>query len=146
MVVQRESHAGAYSSVQYWDRLALRQHSAPTLTDEATVAEQIEHLASDYERAVFCREQAERYRRQWFAGSQKAISYVMARANAGDPRFKNMSDLALQITGRWRWSHSSQGQYLSKLETTFTGWAQLYLFFAEVEALSGRGKTRVSDR
>jgi hypothetical protein len=110
----------------------------PAPKGETTVAEQIEHLANNYQRAVFCREHAEDSRHQWFAGRQREIAYVTARADANDPRFKNMTHAQLQMTGAWRWSQSSQGQYLNRLETKFTEWAHLYLSFAEVEALNER--------
>jgi hypothetical protein len=106
---------------------------------ETSVAEQIEHLANNYQRAVFCREHAEESRHQWFVGRQREITYVMARAGVGDPRFKRMTHSQLQMTGAWRWSQSSQGQYLSKLEAKFTEWAHMYLSFAEVEALNEHG-------
>ena len=142
MVVQKVSPAGTYSPVHYGGRPAVRQQPAPTPRGETTIAEQIDHLASDHQRAVFCREQAERSRRQWFAGCQREIAYVMARADHGDPRFKNLSRAQLEMTGRWRWSESSRGQYLSWLETRFTDWAQMYLSFAEVEALNAHGLRR----
>jgi hypothetical protein len=142
MVVQGVPQAGTYSPVDHLDRPTLRQRRTPTLRGEITVAEQIEHVATDYQRAVFCREHAEHSRRRWFAGRQREIAYVMGRAEGGDPRFRNMSRAQLQMTGAWRWSQSSQGQYLRKLEATFTDWAQMYLSFAEVEALNGHGLRR----
>ena len=139
MTVQKVSTAGATSPVQYQSRPGLRQQPVPVPKGETTVAEQIEHLATNFQRAVFCREHAEDSRHQWFAGRQREIAYVVARADAGDPRFKNMTRAQMQMTGAWRWSQSSQGQYLSRLETKFTEWAHMYLSFAEVEALNEHG-------
>jgi hypothetical protein len=138
MTVQKVSKAGATSPVQHHNRPGLRQQPVPA-PNKATVAEQIEHLANNYQRAVFCREHAEDSRLQWFAGRQREIAYVTARAAAGDPRFRNMTHSQLLMTGAWRWSQSSRGQYLSRLETKFTEWAHMYLSFAEVEALNDHG-------
>ena len=138
MTVQKFPKARVSSPVQYPTRPGLRQRPVPAPKGEPTLAEQIEHLANDYQRALFCREHAEDSRHQWFAGRQREIAYVMARANAGDPRFKNMTHAQLQMTGAWRWSQSSQGQYLGSLETKFSEWAHTYLSFAEIEALNER--------
>ena len=131
--------AGATSPIQYRNGPALQRQRVPAPRGETTLAEQIQHLANNFQRAEFCREHAEDSRRQYFVGRQREIAYVMARADAGDPRFKNMTRAQLQMTGAWRWSQSSQGQYLSKLETRFTDWAHMYLSFAEVEALNEQG-------
>lgn len=104
-----------------------------------TVVERIELLPNDHQRALFCRMQAEGLRRKWFAGRQREALYVMARADGGDPRFKRMTQAQLEMTARWRWSQSSRGQYLMKLEKMFTSWAQMYLSFAEVEVLTQQG-------
>jgi hypothetical protein len=107
-----------------------------------SIAEHIEHLANDFERAVFCREQAEGFRRRWFAGRQREIDYVTARAGAGDRRFKNMTPAQLDVTARLRWSQSANAQYLMELENVLTNWAQMYLSFAEVEVLNHHGAPR----
>lgn len=141
MTVQKASKVRATSPVQYQSRPGLRQQPVPVPAPrgEATIAEQIEHLATDFQRAVFCREHAEDSRHQWFAGRRREIAYVMARADAGDPRFRNMTHAQLQMTGAWRWSQSSQGRYLNRLEKKFTEWTHMYLSFAEVEALNEHG-------
>ncbi len=56
-------------------------------------------------------------------------------AAAGDPRFRKMTDAQLQVTARWRWSQSAEGQYLKGLEEKFTAWAHMYLSFAEMQVL-----------
>ena len=139
MTVQKVPTARATSPIQHRNRPGLQQQPVPAPRGEPTLAEQIQQLANNYQRAEFCREHAEDSRHQYFVGRQREIAYVMARADAGDPRFKNMTHTQLQMTGSWRWSQSSLGQYLSNLETKFTNWAHMYLSFAEVEALNGHG-------
>jgi hypothetical protein len=136
MAVQRIAPAGTTPAVEYRDRPAIRQRPVPVPRSKTSIAEHIEQLANDYQRAVFCREQAEGSRRRWFAGSQRELAYVMARAGAGDPRFRDMTPPQVEMTARWRWSQSSPGQYLMEMEKMFTNWAQMYLSFAEVEALN----------
>jgi hypothetical protein len=96
-----------------------------------TASEPIDDLASDYERAVVYRGQAEAYRDQWMAGRRREIAYVMNRAKAGDARFKRMSANELEVTGRWRWSRSAEANRLAGQEQLFRRWAQMYLEFAE---------------
>ena len=109
-------------------RSAVRPRPAPAR--EMSVAEQIDHLPDDYHRAMFCREHAEDYRRQWFAGREREIAYVLARAEARDPRFRRMTRAQLVMTAQWRWSQSAAAQLLWTLESTFSGWAKMYLSFA----------------
>jgi hypothetical protein len=135
MAVQRVAPAET-AAVEYRDRPAIRKQRVPVPRRKTSIAEHIEHLANDYQRAVFCREQAEGSRRRWFAGSQREFAYLTARADAGDPRFRDMTPAQLEITARLRWSQSSTGQYLMEMEKMFTNWAQMYLSFAEVEALN----------
>jgi hypothetical protein len=111
-------------------RSAVRPPPAPAPRREASIAEQIDHLPDDYQRAMFCREQAEDYRRQWFAGREREIAYVQARAEARDPRFRRMTPEQLLRTAQWRWSQSARAQLLWTLESTFSGWAKMYLSFA----------------
>jgi len=108
----------------------------PAPRREASIAEEIELLPDDYQRALYCRRHAEAYRRRWFAGRQREIDYVLGRAHARDPRFRTMTPAQLLITAQWRWSQSADAQYLFTLESTFSGWAQMYLSFAEMEVLS----------
>ena len=140
MAVQRVAPAGTSAAVEYRDRPAIRQRTVPVPRGRTSIAEHIEHLANDYQRALFCRQQAEGSRRRWFAGSQRELAYLMDRAGAGDPRFRDMTPAQLEMTARWRWSQSSQGQYFMEMETMFTNWAQMYLSFAEVEALNRHGR------
>ncbi len=119
-------------------RAAVRQRPALAPGVQRSIAEQMALLPSDYSRAVFCREQAETFRNQWFAGQDREIAYVRERACAGDPRFRRMTPAQLLVTGRWRWSGSADAQYLFVLENAFTGWARMYLAFAQVELLSRR--------
>jgi hypothetical protein len=139
MAVQRVAPAGRTAAVEYRDRPAIRRQPVPAARGKTSIAEHIEQLANDYQRAVFCRQQAEGSRRRWFAGSQQELAYVVARAGAGDPRFRDMTSAQLETTARWRWSQSSPGQYLMEMENMFTNWAQMYLSFAEVEALNRHG-------
>ncbi len=142
MAVQRVTQTEMTSPVEYRYRPALRRPPVPVPRGGTTVAEQIARLADDYQRALFCRKRAEGARRQWFAGSQREIGYVMARADAGDPRFKKMTYGQLEMIGRWRWSQSSRGQYLMNVDEKFTQWAQMYLSFAEMEVLNHHGVPR----
>jgi hypothetical protein len=130
MAMQRTTGAGTNAPVEPRYRPSLRARAVPVPRHEATVAEQIEHLPDDHQRAVFCRGQAEAFRRQWFAGMQREMAYVMTRADDGDPRFRNMTYAQLEMTARWRWSQSSRGQHLMQLEGVFTNWARMYLSFA----------------
>ena len=139
MAEQRVTRTRTTSPVGHRDPPALRQQPAPVPRGGASVAARIEHLANDYQRAMFCRELAEGSRRQWFVGGQREVAYVIARADAGDGRFKKMTQAQLEMTARWRWSQSSRGQYLTRLESKFTTWAQMYLSFAEVEMLNQHG-------
>ncbi len=136
MAVQRVIPEGAFPPVRSRNGSALRQRPMPAPRSETSVAEEIELLPNDYQRALFCRKHAEEYRRRWFAGRQREIAYVFGRADARDPRFTRMTQAELQMTGQWRWAHSADAQYLFTLESTFTGWAQMYLSFAEMEVLS----------
>jgi hypothetical protein len=105
--------------------------------------QEIDDLADDYQRALFCRKQAESYRRHWFAGREREIAYVMERAYAGDARFRRMTVAQLEKTARWRWSQSAYAQYFSRLEKTYSEWAHMYLAFAEVQVLN-RGEKPAS--
>ena len=96
-----------------------------------TASEQIDDLASDYDRAMFYRRQAEAYREQWMAGRRREIAYVMNRAKAGDARFKRMSTKELEVIGRWRWSRSTEAQRLASQEQLFRQRAHMYLEFAQ---------------
>jgi hypothetical protein len=138
MAVQRVAPASENSPPGYQYPPAARQQSVAVPRREMTVAEQLEDFADDYQRAMFCRKEAERARRQWFAGRQREIAHVVAMARAGDPRFRTMSSAQVEMTARWRWSQSAKGQYLMNLESKFTGWAEMYLSFAEVEVLNQR--------
>ncbi len=142
MAVQRVAPAGTTSPVQYGYRPALSQPPVPARQGEMTLAQEIENLPSDFQRAMFCREQAEAARRRWFAGRQREIEHLVDRAAARDPRFKNMTEAQLQVTARWRWSQSAQGQYLMGMESKFTAWAHMYLSFAEMEVLDHHGLPR----
>jgi len=111
----------------------------PAARQEPSIAEQIDLLPDDFQRAMFCREHAEDYRRRWFAGRQREIAYVLSRAAANDSRFRNMTRAELMMTAQWRWSQSADGQLLWTLESTFTGWAKMYLSFAELAMLGSHG-------
>jgi hypothetical protein len=139
MAVQRVIPDRAASPVTMRPQAAVRQRPAAAPRVQRSIAEQMELLADDYRRAVFCREQAENFRNQWFAGQDREIAYVRDRAYAGDPRFRSMTPAQLVVTGRWRWNGSADARYLSALENAFTGWAQLYLAFAQVDLLNQCG-------
>ena len=136
MAVQRVIPEDAFPPVRSRNGSALRQRPMPAPRREASIADEIELLPDDYQRALYCRRHAETYRRRWFAGRQREIDYVLGRADARDPRFRRMTPAELLITAQWRWSQSADAQYLFTLESTFSGWAQMYLSFAEMEVLS----------
>ena len=98
-----------------------------------TPAEELDNLPDDYHRALYCRNQAEIYRHQWFAGRQREINHVRERAHVGDARFDHMNDGQLELTGKLRWSQSTQSKRLSGLEEKFSDWALMYLAFAEFQ-------------
>jgi hypothetical protein len=100
MAIQWTTPAETTSPVEYRYQPSLRQQPVPVPRGGTTVAEQIGHLANDYQRAVFCREHAETFRRLWFAGKQRELDYVIDRADEGDPRFKNMTYAQLETTAR----------------------------------------------
>ena len=138
MAVQRVIPDWAASPVTTRPQAAVRQRSTAAARVQRSIAEHMASLADDYQRAMFCREQAENFRNQWFAGQDREIAYVRNRALAGDPRFRAMTPAQLVVTGRWRWNGSADARYLSALENAFTGWAQMYLAFAQVELLNQR--------
>ena len=139
MAVQRVAPARTTSPAHVGYRPAVSHPPVPARRREMTVAQQIDQLPDDYHRALFCREQAEAARHRYFAGRQQEIARVVELAAAGDPRFRAMTPAQLQVTARWRWSRSAEGQYLASLEGKFTGWAHLYLSFAEMEFLNRHG-------
>ena len=136
MAAEKIVPAGMAFAVQQGNHPALRP--VPAVQRYTMLAEQIERLANDYQRAVFCRHQAEVIRRRWFAGWREEIAHLQARAAAGDPRFKNMTYYQLDVTARWRWSQSANGEQLMKLEQMFTAWAGMYLSSAQLEVLNHR--------
>ncbi len=139
MAVQRVAPTENTSPVQFGYRPAVSRPPVAARRPELTIAEQIDHLPDDYRRALFCRAHAEAARHRYFAGRQQEIARVVELAAAGDPRFRAMTPAQLQVTARWRWSRSAEGQYLASLEGKFTGWAHLYLSFAEMEFLNRHG-------
>jgi hypothetical protein len=96
-----------------------------------TVADDIDALDSDAARAQFCRDRAEDYRRQWFAGQARTIAEVIELAQVGDKRFRAMSGRELDVTGRQRWSRSQEGQDLRVYEDRFAGLSLFYLAWAD---------------
>jgi hypothetical protein len=74
---------------------------------------------------------AEATREQRRDGQQKEIAYAKMRAGAGDKRFRNMTQDALELVGRARWSRSSYAKRLAELEIRYRRRAQPYLEFAE---------------
>jgi hypothetical protein len=102
-------------------------------TGARTAAEEIDALPDDYRRALYCRTQAEHYRHQWFDGRQQEIDRVKERAYRGDARFEHMSDKQLELTGRLRWSGSTQAKRLGGLEERYSAWALMYLAFADFQ-------------
>jgi hypothetical protein len=96
-----------------------------------TAVEQIDHFASDYDRAMFYRRHAESHRDEWMAGRRREIAYVMNRAKVGDARFKRMPPNELEVIGRWRWSRSAEAHRLANQEQMFRRWAHMYLEFAK---------------
>lgn len=111
--------------------LTRRTHALSPTVDRT--AEEIDALPDDYHRALYCRTQAEHYRHQWFAGRQQEIDHVKARADGGDARFEYMTDKQLEVTGRLRWSASTQAKRLGGLEDRYSAWALMYLAFAEFQ-------------
>jgi hypothetical protein len=103
----------------------------PSTTDRP--ANGLDQMTDDYQRAWYCRTQAEAAREKWFAGRAREIDYVVGRADSGDPRFCDMSDRELEITGRTRWSQSLEAQKLQNIEQRYGRWAELYLAFAQFE-------------
>lgn len=112
-----------------------QKEPAPVPLDGPSPAELIERLPSDYDRATWCRHQAERCRRMWYAGRREQIEYVRERAFAGDRRFRRFSLAELDAIGKYRWSHSEAGQRLRQRERTFTEWARMYQSSVETDAL-----------
>jgi hypothetical protein len=102
-------------------------------TGRRTAAQEIDDLPDDYSRALYCRAQAEHYRHQWFAGREREIDHVRTRAYDGDARFAHMTDTQLELTGRLRWSGSTQAKRLGGLEDRYSAWALMYLAFAEFQ-------------
>ena len=140
MAVQRVIPDQAVSSVPTRRPAAVRPRPMSAVRVQRSIAEQIALQPNDYRRAMFCREQAEDFRNRWFAGQDREIAYIRDRAFAGDPRFRGMTPAEQVVTGRWRWTGSADAQYLAMLENVFTGWARMYLAFAQVELLSRRGE------
>jgi hypothetical protein len=136
MAIQWATATGTTSPIEYRYPPSAGRQQVQVPRARTTVAQQIEDLPNDYRRAVFCREHAEGFRRQWFAGMSRETAYVVQRADGGDPRFRAMTPGQLEMTARWRWSQSARARYFMELESVFTGWAQMYLSFAEVEVLS----------
>lgn len=99
----------------------------------ATPVDVIDRLADDYERAMYCRAQAENYRRRWFEGRANEIAYVQERKDAGDHRFRRLTPGQVNLIGRLRWSESGLGRALAGREERYTRWMRMYLAFAEYQ-------------
>ncbi|GLH99761.1 hypothetical protein [Phytohabitans aurantiacus] len=105
----------------------------PASRHAALPVDVIERLGDDYERAMYCRAQAEKYRHQWFEGRAEEIAYVRERKEAGDPRFRRLTPGQVDLIGRLRWSESGMGQALAGREQRYTRWMKIYLAFAEYQ-------------
>jgi len=93
--------------------------------------EEIDALASDYQRAQHCRARAEFYRNEWFMGREVEVESVKSLAAAGDRRFRKRSLAELESIGRSRWRMRVAAQDLIAMEQMYTRWAMMYLEFAK---------------
>ncbi len=133
MTAQRINTAPRTSPVGFGHQPLSRRTHTLSPTGARTAAEEIDALPDDYRRALYCRTQAEHYRHQWFDGRQQEIDRVKERAYRGDARFEHMSDKQLELTGRLRWSGSTQAKRLGGLEERYSAWALMYLAFADFQ-------------
>jgi hypothetical protein len=139
MKTQRVPPAPAVPIRQVQSQPAPRQQHTLVPPRELTPPQELDDLTNDYQRALFCRRQAEAYRRKWLAGREREMAYLLERVYADDARFRGMTSAELEITARWRWSHSAHGHHFMNLEQKYSEWAHLYLAFAELETLNRHG-------